>query len=90
MALEKSFHEAVDALIQAGVDVNKVSKNGVTPLVAASSVWDQPVNNIVKCLELLIQAGADVNMVTPEGSTLNATSRNGFDNGVKLLIQAGN
>ena len=89
LALDHGFHEAVDLLIRAGADVNKVCKNGITPLVKVSSVWDQPVNNIVKCLELLIQAGADVNMTTPEGSALTTASESGFDEGVQLLIQAG-
>ena len=89
LALEHSFHEAVNLLIRAGVDVNEVRKNGITPLIATSLVCDQPVNNVLKCLELLIQAGADVNMTTPEGSALTAASKNGFDEGVQLLIQSG-
>ena len=89
LALDHGFHEALDLLIRAGADVNKVCRNGITPLVKVSSVWDQPVNNIVKCLELLIQPGADVNMTTPEGSALTTASENAFDEGVQLLIQAG-
>ena len=89
LALDHGFHEAVDLLIRAGADVNKALRKGITPLVAASSVWGHPVNNIVKCLKLLIQAGADVNATTPEGSALTAASENAFDEGVQLLIQAG-
>ena len=49
LALRYIFPEAVELLICAGADVNKVHLHGITPLMQAPLVWDQPVNNIVKC-----------------------------------------
>ena len=87
--------ESVASLIDAGADVNAVSKNGTTALMAASA---QGHLDIVK---LLIENGADVNARTletftigaiavPKGTTaLSEAAHGGFSDVVAFLIENG-
>ena len=75
----------LEALIQAGADVNRPGPAGYTALIyAARNGWD-------KCVDILIKAGANVNMQDGfDGYTaLKHAAFWGCDKCVELLIQAG-
>ncbi len=71
-------------LIEAGADVNKADKYGMTPLYRAA------MRGHTETVKWLIEAGADVNKATKYGSTpLYGADANGHTETVKLLIEAG-
>jgi ankyrin repeat protein len=76
--------EVVQALIQAGTDVNIKNNNGRTALMYTS---DQ---NHLEVAQVLIEAGANVNIRDNEGNTalIWASYRNHLEV-IKALIQAG-
>ena len=86
------YDEVVDILIKAGADVNRVYWMH-TALIRAADCYKEgietPPHQYRRCLELLIEAGANVN-ANPEGVfALIIACRNGFDDGVELLIKSG-
>ena len=85
----------IDALIQAGADVNSLGFYDVTSLMYAAltpeieSDQTDTVNNR-RCLDLLINAGANVNMVDRSGfSALMYATKNDNCYALKHLLQAG-
>ncbi|MBR5888341.1 MAG: ankyrin repeat domain-containing protein, partial [Akkermansia sp.] len=83
-AAENGETELVKLLIAAGADVNKVVKDGRTPLYWAA------IKGLTDCVKLLIAAGADVNKADEDGKTplYKAVERDRTEC-VKLLIAAG-
>ena len=76
----------VQKLIEAGADVNKVTKAGLMPLINTAYSANQ------KSLVLLIEAGANVNASSEKGITaLHNTASNDIDSStvVRKLIEAG-
>ena len=64
MVASHNGHAAiVEALIQAGADVNKADNNGATALMIASE------DGHAATVEVLIQAGADVDKAANNGAT---------------------
>ena len=59
------YHQCVDALIEAGADVNIVSASGYTGMLG--NKWGSSGENQYKCIESLIAAGADVNVPDHRG-----------------------
>jgi cytohesin len=51
----------VQALLEAGADVNKVNDNGMTPLYVGAQEGHEAI------LQALIEAGADISMATDTG-----------------------
>lgn len=70
MAIEKKDHEAINALIKLGADVNAFSEEKdtlfkeMTPLGIAFYIFDE------ESVKALLQAGADVNLKTNEGNNV--------------------
>ena len=60
-AAENGNNQAVDLLIRAGADVNKLNDLKFTALIRAAA------NGNENCVSSLVQAGADVNFVNPRG-----------------------
>jgi hypothetical protein len=74
----------VQALLQAGADVDKAMDSGCTPLYIASQKGHVPV------VQALLQAGADVDKARDDGTTpLCIASQNGHVPVVQALLQAG-
>jgi len=66
-----------------GIQVNKVNKDGETPLIVASQAGDDEI------VEALLAKGADVNKADKEGRTpLNRASSEGHMKVVKVLLGA--
>ena len=65
----------------------------LVPLKLAAQCYkngiETPPSHYKHCLELLIEAGADVNANADGFSALIVACRNGFDDGVELLIKSG-
>jgi ankyrin repeat protein len=61
--LSSDSQQAIEALIEAGADVNHVSKNGYTPLHIAATHADDGM------VRFLLERGANVNAVNLNGST---------------------
>jgi ankyrin repeat protein len=71
----------VEALLQAGVDVNKADKDGFSPLSVAASA---------QIATMLIEHGADLNAANRFGATaLLYAARQGCADVVEVLLQAG-
>ena len=86
------YDDILNILIKAEADVNRVVWKD-TALKWAAECYKEgietPPSRYKHCLELLIEAGADVN-ANPEGaSALIIACRNGFDDGVQILVNAG-
>jgi len=76
--------DALNSLIQSGVDVNYRDKNGITPLMLASG------HGLVEVVKFLIKNGADVNSVSARGGTpLILAAGRGHGEIVVLLIKNG-
>jgi ankyrin repeat protein len=80
-AVESDRADAVEALVQAGADMNKADKNGDAPL---SVVKSAPIATI------LIERGANLNAANNRGgSALWLAAKNGREDFVELLARAG-
>jgi ankyrin repeat-rich membrane spanning protein len=75
--------EALNALIDAGADVNAADLMGVTPLMVAS------MTGSLGSISTLIAAGADVSRVGITGTALMCAVRNNHIDAVSALIAAG-
>ena len=67
---EKGMIEIIDQLVQAGADVNAVSRNGVTPTMLAAEMGN------VETLKILVNAGADIYRVSKYGNAYDFAMRN--------------
>ena len=78
----------LEALLEAGADVNALGENDVTPLLLAAGFNENPA-----VLEALLEAGADVNaaeLYRRSSRPLHAAaSRNKNPAVVKALLEAG-
>jgi hypothetical protein len=84
LASENGHVPVVQALLQAGADVNKAMDDGATPLSMASQNGHLPV------VQALLQAGADVDKAKDTGATpLYFASGNGHVPVVQALLQGG-
>ncbi len=85
--------EVLDALIQAGADVNAVGEfgDGRTPLILAVFEFAFSISPQSDKVELLIQAGADVNAQDEDGNTalMKAAWRDDAADIARLLLNAG-
>lgn len=78
------YHFVVQALIQAGAQVNEPDGCGMTPLVAACHTGQ------ARLVQLLLSASADPNLAEADGQTpLIAAAEDGFANIVEILLGAG-
>ena len=83
-AAQFGYTECVDALIEAGADVNALSDFDDTPLELAA------VSGNIGCVESLIDAGADVNRKGYAGNTaLLYAAQTGHTQCVEVLTKAG-
>jgi len=83
VAVENSFHDIVDILIENGAVVD--SKVGTTQ--STSIIIAAEVNNI-KSIEKLLKCGASINAVNGYGnSALHVASKNGYNDVVTLLLK---
>jgi len=83
-AVEAGDLELVQALIDAGADVNAALPGDGSPLIQAA------VDGALALTQLLIERGADVNLGVPgDGSPLIAAARNGHVEVLGLLLQTG-
>jgi ankyrin repeat protein len=81
IAAQEGAADVVEALLQAGADVNKVDEDGDAPLTVAASA---PI------AAMLIERGADVNWANRFGATaLWLAAKGGRVDVVKVLLQAG-
>ena len=83
LACAKGFTSCANLLLEAGADVNIVTKNDTTALIEAAT-WDHP-----DCLQLLIDAGADVNFITPKYAALSTAALHANHRCVEKLLSAG-
>jgi uncharacterized protein len=86
IASYKDHYKIADLLIKSGANVNKVSRNGMTPLLNAVLMKGRS-----KIVELLLKNGADPNIEqeqTKETALIIAAGK-GYSDIVKLLIKAG-
>src|SRR5262249_10855251 len=84
-AVQNGCLELVQALLDAGADVNCADKSKWTPLIFAACVSASP-----ECVRLLIERGADVNAIGPDGKTaFHFTCWHGIGEMAKTLLQAG-
>lgn len=64
LACEFNHHEVLNLLVQAGCDVNRVSKHGVNPIYIAAEKGHR------ECLRLLVSSGrCDLDAVNDKGFT---------------------
>jgi ankyrin repeat protein len=81
LAVTKGRVDVVEALLQAGADLNTADEDGFAPLSMAASA---PI------AKMLIERGADVNAANRSGSTaLLVAGRKGRSGVVEALVQAG-
>ena len=88
LLVPKPKAEIIDLIIKAGADVNKVSKDGFSPLhtITIRQDLDDPYDIV----NLLIKAGANVNAVEKKGLPVIVMAvMNGHVKTFKLLIQNG-
>lgn len=88
---EKSYHRTIDALLNAGCNVNLCPKSNISPLHIVAGKW-----SCVSAAEKLLAAGADVNLNTtastekPSSPLMTALCRHKVDSAmVATLIKAG-
>ena len=84
--------DILNILIKAGADVNRVYWNCTALKWAAECYKEEietPPSKYKHCLEMLIAAGADVNATPGSVSALIIACRNGFEEGVSILMKAG-
>ena len=83
IAVENSFNDIVDVLIENGAAVDsKVGTSQSTAIIIAAEV------NNIKSLEKLIQSGASINAQNGYGnSALHIACKNGFNDVVTLLLK---
>ena len=80
IAAQAGDTNAVQALSQAGADINTRDEFGTTPLIEASRCGHDQI------VRMLIQAGADVNACNQLGDTpITAASYHGHDKVVQLI-----
>ncbi len=83
-AAEKGRTGKIRILLERGVDVNKATDGGVTPLMVAAT------NGKLPAVKLLIKKGADVNAVSKRGLTaLMGAAMTGAAETVELLLSHG-
>lgn len=68
-AVARGKSEAARFLIEAGADANARSKNGLTPLMAASGAIPTIDSDLLACVQILIEAGADIEATDVQGCT---------------------
>jgi ankyrin repeat protein len=84
IAIGSGHLPVVDALLQAGADVDKAGSHGITPLIKASGQGHLPV------VQALLQGGAVVDKAMDDGATpLFIASSQGHLPAVLALLQAG-
>ena len=83
-AIKQNDIEAVEVLLEEGVDVNAKDNYGATPLISAAFF------GYTEIAELLLEAGADPNIKDKDGWTpLMIAAMDGKTGVVKLLLKAG-
>ena len=83
-AAERGLYVCVDALINAGADVNASDYDGNTILMRAIK------NEWIECALLLVQAGADVNLQNRyHTSAIEVASQQEDVESLRMLIEAG-
>ena len=90
--MERRHCECVNALIEAGADVNRNNnRHGNTVLIYTCVKTDLPEDlQLIQCVSLLLSAGADVNLLNcNQYSALMYFSREGHVECVNLLIKVG-
>ncbi len=76
--------DAIKILIKAGIKIDGVNENGVTPL------WQTAFYDMDKVAKVLIEAGADVSYRTPQGISVLQTARARGSKKVEALLLAAN
>jgi ankyrin repeat protein len=84
-AIRFDLWQGVDILLRGGADVNRVFKNGLTPLQLAAAKYSQPV------LRTVLQYGPRVDQKSmPRGLTaLHLAAESGDATAVRILLEAG-
>ena len=84
-AITQQHDKCIEAMLEAGVDVNWPDKYSHPPLMRAAE------NGYLHGIKLLLEAGADVNKTTmwDNSSSLMSAASNGHDKCVDELIKAG-
>lgn len=82
-ALRCSQYQCAEMLIKAGADVNRVSRNGVTPLSVALVKADD------ECLGLLLRSGANMEYIVERSSALTDVANCGRYDRLAFMIEAG-
>ena len=86
-AISNGNRSTVEALLNAGANVNASDEQGMTPIILAAIQWG---GDHVACLQLLLDAGAEVNARKKDGLTaLMIASGAGDADGVERLLLAG-
>jgi ankyrin repeat protein len=86
IASGRGHPEAVQALIDAGVDINGVTARGGTALMWAAGAQ----KNSTETVRVLLEAGANVNAKTSDGYTaLMDAAMHGNTNTMRVLLEAG-
>ena len=90
IAAESGFPGIVNALIQAGANVNARTLDGTTPLHFAASQFDRPDSQSrpVETARMLITFGAEVNATSNSGTTpLHNAAEKDLPGMVQLLVE---
>ena len=84
LAAHEGNTAAVGRLLEAGGEVDAVTRHGVTPLALAST------HGHAEVVEVLLDAGADANHASPQGETpLMVAARTGVVDSVEALLRHG-
>ncbi len=87
-ACRKGYLRIVNALIEAGADVNLIDKRDERPLIVASNAYKK--ENIVKIISVLLKNGAKPNLFKKDtDGSLHYAAMFGHFKAVKLLVEYG-